>query len=153
MSKGAAALKKAASKTTSANAITPISLGELPRIGAPLAGGEFAGICRGEEGDHALVLLPDAAAKRLTWDKATKWAESLEASLPTRNEQAILFGNLEDRFEAAWYWSCEQYAGDESFAWYQSFGYGNQYYGHKGNALRARAVRRLPIQPFNTSKG
>jgi hypothetical protein len=119
----------------------------MPRIGQPLADGIFAGICRGEEGDHALVLLA-AAPKRLKWAAAMKWAEGQGdgVTLPTRAEQSILFGNLKDQFpEGGWYWSCEQYAGGEAYAWYQNFTYGAQDGYHKGNELRARAVRRLPL--------
>ncbi len=120
----------------------------MPRIGAPLAGGIFAGIARGEEHDHALVLLPEAP-KRMKWNEAMKWAEDLGAgaSLPTRGEQAVLFGNLKDQFpDGGWYWSCTQYAGDERYAWYQYFHHGYQIDTHKDHELRARAVRRLPLE-------
>jgi hypothetical protein len=116
----------------------------MPRIGAPLGDGIFAGIARGEEGDHALILLAEAP-KPLTWPKAMKWAEDQGATLPTRAEQAVLFGNLKDQFQRDWYWSCEQYAGNERFAWYQLFDYGHQGDYRKGGELRARAVRRWPL--------
>jgi hypothetical protein len=118
----------------------------MPRIGAPLADGIFAGIARGEEGDHALVLLA-AAPTKLNFKAAMAWAENLGASLPTRAEQAVIFGNLKDQFpDGGAYWSCEQYAGNESYAWYQYFNDGYQDFYRKGYELRARAVRRLPLE-------
>lgn len=118
----------------------------MPRIGAPLADGVFAGIARGTDADHALVLLAEAP-KRMTWKDAMQWAAEQGASLPTRSEQAVLFGNLKDQFpDGGWFWSCEQFAGGDAYAWYQYFGNGTQDYDHKGTSLRARAVRRLPLQ-------
>jgi hypothetical protein len=118
----------------------------MPRIGAPLADGIFGGIARGEEGDHAIVLLAEAP-KRLNFKAATAWAEKLGVSLPTRAEQAVIFGNLKDQFpDGGAFWSCEPSAGNESYAWSQYFGYGTQYHYHKDGVLRARAVRRLPLE-------
>ena len=118
----------------------------MPRIGAPLFDGIFAGIVRGEAADHALVLLAEAP-KRMKWQEAKDWAASLGATLPNRSEQAVLFGNLKDQFpEGGWYWSCEQYAGSSGYAWFQDFLDGNQFIILKDNELRARAVRRLPLQ-------
>jgi hypothetical protein len=117
----------------------------MPRIGAPLADGIFAGIVRGADADHALVLLQEAP-KRMKWKDATEWAAGLGATLPNRSEQAVLFGNLKDQFkDGGWYWSCEQYAGYESSAWCQGFTSGDQYGSRKDDELRARAVRRLPL--------
>lgn len=137
----AAAIIKAASSTATTAGI------RMPRIGAPLADGIFAGIVRGQDADHALVLLAEAP-KRMKWKAAMEWAQAQAqgGTLPTRSEQAILFGNLKDQFpEGGWYWSCEQYAGDEAYAWCQYFDNGSQGDTHKGTGLRARAVRRLPL--------
>lgn len=120
----------------------------MPRIGAVLADGIFAGICRGEEGDHALVLLAEAP-KTMTWPDAVKWAEALGegVTLPTRAEQAVLFGNVKDQFPTGgWYWSAEQCAGEPAYAWCQYFRYGGQTNTRKDFRLRARAVRRLPLE-------
>lgn len=48
-----------------------------------------------------------------------------------------------------WWLSSTQYSADN--AWFQYFGDGGQYGGHKGGQSRARLVRRLIIQPFGTS--
>ena len=51
-----------------------------------------------------------------------------------------------EAFEDTWYWSSTQFAGYESYAWSQGFSHGFQDGYHKDDELRARAVRRLPIQ-------
>ncbi len=88
---------------------------------------------------HHLVLLPgDTSVK---WKDAIAWAKKQGGELPTRKEQALLFANAADKFESAWYWSSEEYAGDADYAWIQTFN-GNDL---KSNEYRARAVRRVPI--------
>jgi hypothetical protein len=141
-----------------------------PRIGAawPEYGGIFAGIARGstaisvttiasedsevgpgaDNPDHCLIL-GRHEEKLLSWDAAMDWAKGLEPvgkwSLPTRAEQAILFGNVPEFFAKEWYWSCAQAAGDAQYAWCQTFGHGLQGGNHKLSELRARAVRRVAL--------
>jgi len=107
----------------------------------------YAGIVLGKDGqpDHHLILLP-AKTDRLTWGKATEWAAAAGGELPTRREQSILFGNLKEEFESAWYWSGEQVAADDSYAWLQNFNDGGQGSYRKSLEYRARAVRRLVIE-------
>jgi hypothetical protein len=109
-------------------------------------GERYAGIVLGNDGkpDHHLVLLP-AKTGRLTWPKAKAWAAKVGGELPTRSEQAILYGNLKSEFEGAWYWSGEQYAAYSGYAWVQHFAGGYQFNSRKSNEYRARAVRRLLI--------
>ncbi len=113
-------------------------------IGAAFAGGIYAGIIRGVDGgpDQHLVLIVGEAVD-MNWADACAWAESVGGSLPTRAEQAVLFGTLKDQFQRDWYWSSEQ-AGP-STAWYQYFNLGFQGYVYRSYEGRARAVRRLPI--------
>ena len=124
---------------------TPVA---VPSTNRPaLAAGElYAGVILGKDGepDHHLILLP-GAAEDLTWEQAKEWAASVGGELPTRREQSLLFANLKEHFEGAWYWSGEQYAGDSGYAWGQYFGDGGQYNYRKGNEFRARAVRRLVL--------
>jgi hypothetical protein len=105
----------------------------------------YAGLLLGDDGNpsHHLVLLPDRA-EEVTWDAAVEFARKAGGELPTRREQSLLFANLKDQFEAAWYWSGEQYEGNGSYAWNQIFHGGNQYGYHKSYEGRAVAVRRLP---------
>lgn len=131
------------------------SVDAIPRIGQVWhgQGGIYAGTVRGEEGQpdyHLILAEPDR--ERINWKDATEWAAGLDAdghkdfTLPKRREQAILFGNVKDRFADAWYWSCETHASYADFAWLQYFTDGLQSYVLKGFSYRARAVRRLVIQ-------
>ncbi len=95
---------------------------------------------------HWLILLPEVPASRLNFNDATAWAESIGGELPTRQEQSLLFANLKDQFEAAWYWSGDEYKSGSGYAWGQDFGLGTQLSNLKDNELRARAVRRLVIE-------
>jgi hypothetical protein len=125
------------------------------KIGEPWPdeGGAYAGIMRGDDGkpDYHLILLVDEDAQSITWDKAMAWAteRTLDShkdfSLPTRREQRLLWANLPEFFKPEYYWSCEQYASHAGSAWYQSFLDGFQDRYRKSLELRARAVRRLPI--------
>ena len=135
--------------------LSSLTLAELPRIGQewPGSGGIFAGLLRGQDGaaDYLLILGPEKEMES-SWQDAMDWAAALnindhaDFSLPTRAEQAILFGNLRDQFEVDWYWSCAQRAAGSGYAWMQGFGGGCQYVCLKSGACRARAVRRLIIQ-------
>jgi len=117
----------------------------LPTIGSQLAGGTYAGITTGKDGvPYALILLDDKPAERLTWRKAINWAKKLDAELPTRPEGALLFANLKDSFEPAAHWTSESF--DSAWAWFQDFIHGYQNSNYQYYELRARAVRRLPIQ-------
>ncbi len=110
------------------------------------AGEIYAGIVLGQngKGDHHLFLIP-ATTQPLNWNDAIKWAESVGGGLPTRSEQAILYGNLKSEFEPRWHWSSEQDADNDGYAWMQYFDHGSQFYTHKSGESRARAVRRLSI--------
>jgi len=127
----------------------------IPKIGQVWhgQGGIYAGTVRGDDGqpDYHLILA-EPEREKINWNDAVAWAKDLEAdghqdfALPKRKEQAILFGNVKDRFAEAWYWSGEQYASDSGYAWLQRFSHGFQSYGHEDSLSRARAVRRLVIQ-------
>lgn len=121
----------------------------LPRIQSTYAGGTVMGVMAGQSGapDYLLIDLDVEPANDLTWDEAVAWAKSVGGELPTRREQAVMFGNRrEGQYKPRWYWSGEQHASEPSWAWDQSFGYGDQYYGRKDFHTRARAVRRVPFQ-------
>lgn len=125
----------------------------FPELLITLQPGEhYAGLIIGKDGEpsYHLVLLP-GDEESITWDKAMTWAAqrgSLDvvASLPTRREQALLYANLKDQFESAWYWSSEAHESDSGYAWYQYFNIGIQSSYRKSGELRARAVRRLVIE-------
>lgn len=104
----------------------------------------YAGLVLGEK-DYHLFLKTAQPSKQLTWQEAIGWAEIIGGSLPTRQEQAILYGNLKHEFEPRWYWSNEQHADYSDYAWVQYFSYGGQFILRKSNEFRARAVRRVYI--------
>jgi hypothetical protein len=116
-------------------------------------GGYYAGLARGRDGapDYHL-LLAEPAQENIIWQAALDWVKALEIdghrdfTLPNRSEQALLYANLKDLFTPEWYWSSEQSASYDAYAWCQGFTSGTQYYGHKSTKLRARAVRRLAIE-------
>jgi len=126
----------------------------IPAIGAfwPAHGGHFAGIVAGgdSERDYALIVGAEAEGE-LNWEHAVAWAKNLRThdfddwALPTRREQAVLFGNAKTFFDDDWCWSGEQYAGNAEYAWCQGFNDGYQDLSHELNKLRARAVRRVTI--------
>jgi len=148
-------MQTATTTETPAINLAGLKLSSLPRLGTdwPNQAGQFAGLVRGENGapDYLLILGPEHDSE-LPWQQAMDWATGLDIdghkdfTLPTRAEQAILFGTCRDQFKIDWYWSCEQHAANSGCAWVQFFSDGDQDYGRKSNDYRARAVRRLIIQ-------
>lgn len=136
-----------AQTATAAATAAPLSLTALPPIGGALRGGIYAGITNDAAGAyHAVVLLPDVPAKRLTWKAAMAWAAALGgggAHLPNRPVGALLFFNVRSRIAADWYWTSEAF--DGSYAWCQFFGHGLQNVHHASYEGRARAVRLIPL--------
>ncbi|WP_340524140.1 DUF1566 domain-containing protein, partial [Cupriavidus necator] len=65
------------------------------------------------------------------------------ASIPTQSDVDLFREDGPEAFESAWYWSSTQSARGSGYAWVQTFGDGFQDLGRKGDAFRARAVRRL----------
>jgi len=115
----------------------------LPKIGAEWNGGIYAGLSIYNNAPVALVLLP--GDEKLDWKAAGVWTEKQGGVLPSRFDHLVLFQNLRGQFKEEAYWSATPYAGDESYAWFQLFFNGHQFTTHKGNQLRARAVRRVKI--------
>jgi len=97
---------------------------------------------------HHTILLP-GDHDDANWNAAMDWAKSLGGDLPNRIEQSLLFATLKDQFKRDWYWSNTLHASAASYAWCQYFIIGLQYDYLILTQCRARAVRRLPIQPFN----
>lgn len=99
----------------------------------------------GQRCEHLILLSGDFEG---TWKESLAWAESIGGQLPDRVEGALLFAHAKDEFKADAYWTREQHAAYSGYAWYQSFNDGNQDDTGTGDRLRARAVRRSPIQSF-----
>ena len=119
---------------------TPISV--LPLLNQ---GEIFLGVYCGPDGELIrVILLPEEKAPS-SWKTAMKWAKDLGGDLPNRIEQAMLFAYLLDQFKRERYWSNQLHEFNDSYAWYQDFGNGDQDYYDTDFKLRARAVRRSPI--------
>lgn len=63
--------------------------------------------------------------------------------LPSKRESALLYANLPDEFESAWYWTSTQRSASDAVT--QCFGHGYQSSNSKDSTFRVRAVRRLTI--------
>ena len=132
--------------TTAPDQVQTTTLTALPAVGTPFLQGIFAGVTTTKAGTHcAVVLLPDQPSGRLHWQAAMDWAKSVGAELPTRPVSALLFANLRDKFERAWYWTSEQHECDGAYAWGQNFTYGWQDGSHTSYEGRVRAVRLIPL--------
>jgi hypothetical protein len=107
----------------------------------------YAGLVQENGLWYHLILLP-LELELGSWEIAVAWAAKLGGVLPTRREQATLYGNLLYQFKPNWYWSGDLYLdrGIKGAAWSQNFGEGVQTYYHKIKKLRARAVRKT--SPF-----
>lgn len=121
----------------------------FPETEIQLAHGEhYAGVILGKDGEpsHHLILLPEDKEGG-KWQAAMDWAVSTGGELPTRREQALLYANLKEQFQEQWYWSSEQHASYDDFAWFQYFTNGFQDFNNEDyHYCRARAVRRLVIE-------
>jgi len=108
-------------------------------------GERYAGQVLNESGhvDHHLVLMAQRPQGKLTWQAAMDWAASIGGSLPTRQEQALLYTNCKPHLKPEWHWSSETHEDDASCAWYCYFSYGHQSDTHKSYEGSAVAVRRF----------
>jgi hypothetical protein len=108
----------------------------------------YAGLILGDkdEPDHHLVMLPLHKDASMTWKNAMAAAKKAGARLPTRREASLLLANLKQHFQPAWYWTCEQHAGNDDYAWCQTFGDGSQGYYLKSYDDRVVLVRSIAIQ-------
>jgi hypothetical protein len=65
--------------------------------------------------------------------------------VPAQTKSDVFQQGGAEAFEAQWYWTSTQCAGNSGIAWVQGFYDGDQSSLHKNYELRARAVRRLKI--------
>lgn len=119
--------------------ITSVSLADLPALGAPFAGGIFAGITTRKDGTHHAVIRLPGNGTKLTWTKAKAWAKKQGGELPTRPVASLLFANVKATLPSGWHWTSEEY--DASFAWICTFLNGLIYDYHKSYEGSAVAVR------------
>ena len=95
---------------------------------------------------HHIIRLPYERDRLMTWNAAMEYAAQEGAELPDRVEGALLYAKRQaGEFADAYHWTREQGAGDESYAWIQSFDNGYQRSNHKGLKYRVVLVRRITI--------
>lgn len=116
---------------------------KTPAIGEPFEGGIYVGLTIHNETPMRLALLPDEFIG--TWKQSLAWAKKLDAELPTRMDLLAMWNNAREGLKG-WHWSCEEVASAPEYAWFQYFGDGYQDGYRKVSELRARAVRRFPLQ-------
>ena len=118
----------------------------FPRLDIELSPGEhYAGPVLDQNGqiEHHLVLMAHRPTDKLNWQAAMDWSARVGGSLPTRQEQALLYANCKPHLKPGWHWSCETHEDDASSAWGCHFGNGVQNNSHKSNEGSAVAVRRV----------
>ncbi len=99
---------------------------------------------------YHLIRMPLDVAIKVKWQTAMDHAVKKAGELPDRPEAALLFATREaGEFSEEWYWTREQHAGDDGYAWCQAFGYGTQDYYRKGLQFRVVLVRRVPIESLS----
>ncbi len=113
-------------------------------------GEHYAGVILGKNGlpDHHLVLLP-GEAEEVSWSAAREWASGNGGELPSRRELALLYANLREHFQRLWYWSSEPQEPRSHLVWGQNFTSGIQTMYGRPFRGRARAVRRLVVDPVD----
>ena len=148
-----AVLAKTTEQSAAPNADVRTFVGAAPQVGEVWEGqgGIYAGITRGslESPPCHLILASVEPDDKLAWQEAIDWARGLHHEghsdwhVPTRFESALLYANLQERFDPKpWYWTSTQDS-DAGYAWGQYFSYGNQDYDGKSSEGRVRAVRRF----------
>jgi hypothetical protein len=107
-------------------------------------GERYAGVVLNDDGSfsHHLILSAFKPETDLNWKDAMALGEKMRLSLPTKQESALLYANLQDQFDAGyWHWTSTQFSEDD--AWDQYFDDGHQYYDDKDYERRCRFVRRI----------
>lgn len=104
-------------------------------------------IIRADGSGHCIILMPDRPEKTMAWKQAIAYAKKAGGELPDRVEGALLYPQRDAlEIESGWYWTREQYAGSDAYAWLQSFYNGLQISDRKDDAYRVVLVRRVAIE-------
>ena len=124
-----------------ATAVTCIEIEEATIELQP--GERYAGAVLDEDGDHMhhLVLMAQRPGKKLNWQAAMDWSQSIGGSLPSRQEQALLFANVQPALSPEWHWTADEYGA--SSAWGCTFSTGYISYYRKSYEGSAVAVSRV----------
>jgi hypothetical protein len=108
------------------------------------SGERYAGMVLDQNGTllHHLVLMAQRPDGKLNWKDATAWAETVGGTLPTRQEQALLYANCKPHLKPEWHWSGETHDEDASCAWGCNFTNGDQF--NRPQELRGLGCCRPP---------
>lgn len=119
-----------------------------PRTALPQLdeGERYIGALGDQLGNLQHVILLPGDNDVADWETQLAWAKSIGGDLPSKTELAMLWGSSRDQFQREWYWSSQEHELDSGFAWSQFFLSGGQVNCHMSAELRARAVRRVPVQ-------
>ena len=90
-------------------------------------------------------LLGQESDKKLNWEEAISWCESVGGELPSREILLHCYMNeaIKKEFASTNYWSSTE--DDANGAWTQNFGNGGQGNYYKNGSNYVRAVRRLVV--------
>lgn len=118
-------------------------------------GETFIGVFSDRQGNPYCAILLPGDNDPAPWEEQLDWAKSIGGDLLTRAELVTCFEQHRDQFQEAAYWSNQPDTDPDydAYAWFQSFGSGTQNYYRKSFKLRARRVRRVPIQSFILAEG
>ncbi len=84
--------------------------------------------------------------ERDPWQHQMAKAALVRADLLTRAELLTMYEKFPEQFQKTWYWSNTTDPDGDQWAWIQFFHNGDQSNDSKRSELRARAVRRIPME-------
>jgi hypothetical protein len=111
--------------------------------------GEYGKEVQGADSLHYGALNTAALAEAGSPAAKAVLAHNPDWYLPSRIEALQLFATLKDQVGEGLAWTSTQYSA--YYAWYQTFGYGDQDISFKDAELRAVAVRSLVLHSFGAS--
>lgn len=99
-----------------------------------------------ETGKGYWCALLDGGFEKDTWQNQMAKAALTGVDLPNRAELVTMHEKFPEQFQKTWYWSNTTDRDGDQWAWSQNFDDGHQLSNHKFNELRARFVRRIPME-------
>ena len=145
--------KTAAPKSAATSELLAVT---LPALGTfwPEHNGTFVGIRKLGDNDAAVIVPnePESDIAPAPWKDAIAKAGAFKTRqhqdfvAADRVDLYLAYTHAPQLFKKEWYWSATPCAGNESYAWFQSFYHGSQFSYHKGYVYRARAVRRVILR-------
>ena len=136
-----------------ASAMHPRVKKSIPAIGEKWPGTEaiYAGTSISITDDSLvhLILWPDDKKEGMPYEKAVKFAESvnpgMNSHIPTRHQSVTLFERLRDQFnDDHYHWTLTKTKSGNT-AFFQDFGRGIQLSGSLSYEYRVRAVSEIPL--------